>query len=181
VRVVAATNLDMEKALADGSFREDLYYRLSVIPIHLPPLRERPDDIPLLLRHFCAKHGSQQVSFDHRALDALVRYGWPGNVRELENVVERLLIMRNSDNITPDELPDKVLGGTHPAPAAGAAGVVNLPDDGYSLEQLEREVVVEALERNQWNQTAAARFLRIPRHTLIYRMEKYGIVAPEKV
>ncbi|KAB0665096.1 sigma-54-dependent Fis family transcriptional regulator [Oryzomonas japonica] len=178
VRLVAATNLDMEKALAEGTFREDLYYRLSVIPIHLPPLRERPDDIPLLLRYFCAKHGSPQVNFDRQALDTLVNYGWPGNVRELENTVERLLIMRNGDNIPQEELPDKIRSGNGAAP--GTTAVFNLPPEGYSLEQLEHEVVVAALERNNWNQTAAARFLRIPRHTLIYRMEKYGIVPPEK-
>ena len=178
VRLVAATNLDMEKALADGTFREDLFYRLSVIPIHLPPLRERPDDIPLLLRYFCAKHGNPQVSFDRQALDTLVKYGWPGNVRELENTVERLLIMRNNDSITPEDLPDKIRLGT--GTPAGISTVINLPPEGYSLEQLEREVVVAALERNNWNQTAAARFLRIPRHTLIYRLEKYGILPPEK-
>jgi len=178
VRLVAATNLDMEKALADGVFREDLYYRLSVIPIHLPPLRERPDDIPLLLRYFCAKHGNPQVGFDRQALDTLVKYGWPGNVRELENTVERLLIMRNSDTIAPEDLPDKIRPGFG-APS-GTPAVFNLPPEGYSLEQLEREVVVAALERNNWNQTAAARFLRIPRHTLIYRLEKYGITPPEK-
>jgi len=178
VRLVAATNLDMEKALSEGTFREDLYYRLSVIPVHLPPLRERPDDIPLLLRYFCAKHGNPQVNFDRPALDTLVHYGWPGNVRELENTVERLLIMRNGDTITPEELPDKIRSGNGTAAATGA--VFNLPPEGYSLEQLEHEVVVAALERNNWNQTAAARFLRIPRHTLIYRMEKYGIIPPEK-
>jgi two-component system NtrC family response regulator len=178
VRLVAATNLDMEKALAEGTFREDLYYRLSVIPIHLPPLRERPDDIPLLLRYFCAKHGNPQVGLDRRALDTLVKYGWPGNVRELENTVERLLIMRNSDTIELEDLPDKIRSGIG-APS-GISAVINLPPEGYSLEQLEREVVVAALERNNWNQTAAARFLSIPRHTLIYRMEKYGINSPEK-
>ena len=102
-------------------------------------------------------------------------------MRELENLVERLLIMRNSDTITIDDLPDKIRSGSDaPGTAAHPGSVVNLPDDGYSLEQLEREVVVQALERNGWNQTAAARFLRIPRHTLIYRMEKYEIAPPEK-
>jgi len=176
VRVVAATNLDMDKALADGSFREDLFYRLSVIPIHLPPLRERRDDIPLLLRYFCGKHGCERVTFDKAALAVLTAYPWPGNVRELENLVERLLILRSSDMLTPDELPDKIRGAR---PATGMA-VINLPDEGYPLEQLEQEVVTAALERNNWNQTAAARFLRIPRHTLIYRMEKYGIAVPTK-
>jgi len=181
VRVVTATNLDIEKAIGDGVFREDLYYRLSVIPIHLPPLRQRRDDIPLLLRHFCIKHNAARVNFDKPCLTLLTRYAWPGNVRELENLVERLLIMRSGDTIPCSDLPDKIRNISAAAGVSTAAGfVINLPDEGYSLEQLEREVVVQALERNGWNQTAAARFLRIPRHTLIYRMEKYGIVPPEK-
>ena len=173
VRVVSATNLNVDKAIAEGAFREDLYYRLSVIPMHLPPLRERRIDIPLLIKYFCAKHGSEKISFDKNALETLVMYPWPGNVRELENTVERLLIMRNSDVIGIDELPEKLLVN---GPSGSA--IIKLPDEGYSLEQLEREIVVEALERNGWNQTAAARFLRIPRHTLIYRIEKYGIALP---
>ena len=181
VRVVAATNMDIERGIADGVFREDLYYRLCVIPIHLPPLRERRDDIPLLLRHFCNKHGAAHVTFAPQTLEKLNSYNWPGNVRELENTVERLLIMRNSDAITIDDLPDKIRNRASSRESSSAKiGVINLPDDGYSLEQLEREVVVHALERSRWNQTAAARFLRIPRHTLIYRMEKYEIVPPEK-
>jgi two-component system NtrC family response regulator len=181
VRVVTATNLDIEKARADGVFREDLYYRLSVIPIHLPPLRQRRDDIPLLLRHFCIKHDAAGVGFDKQSLTLLVSYDWPGNVRELENLVERLLIMRSGDIISCEELPDKIRNNTSAHGATSISwGVINLPDEGYSLEQLEREVVVLALERNQWNQAAAARFLRIPRHTLIYRMEKYNITPPEK-
>lgn len=173
VRVLSATNLDIDKATTDGTFREDLYYRLSVIPIHLPPLRNRRKDIPLLIRHFCSKHAGDKVSFDRDALEILIRYPWPGNVRELENTVERLLIMRDSNVITAAALPDKFRVSSSPASA-----VVNLPDEGYPLEQLEREVVVSALERNSWNQTAAARFLRIPRHTLVYRIEKYNISGP---
>lgn len=173
VRIVAATNLDIDKAIAGGTFREDLYYRLSVIPVHLPPLRERRKDIPLLIRYFCGKHGSEKVTFAKDTLETLVMYPWPGNVRELENTIERLLIMRNSDEISRDELPEKF---REAAPIGHA--VIKLPDDGYPLEELEREVVVQALERNAWNQTAAARFLRIPRHTLIYRLEKYGITVP---
>ena len=173
VRVISATNLNIDKAIAAGTFREDLYYRLAVIPMHLPPLRERRKDIPLLIRYFCGKHGSDKVTFDKDALNTLVMYPWPGNVRELENTVERLLIMRNGETITLAELPDKILHDkTLQQPSAA---FIRLPDEGYSLEQLEREVVVNALERNNWNQAAAARFLRIPRHTLIYRLEKYGI------
>ncbi len=177
VRVVAATNLDMDKALADTTFREDLYYRLAVIPIHLPSLRERREDIGLLLRYFCGKHGAEKVDFTGSAITALSSYRWPGNVRELENLVERLLIMRGGDTITLDDLPGKIRTGGATIGGAVSDKVINLPVDGYSLEQLEREVVVEALERSGWNQTAAAKFLRIPRHTLIYRMEKYGILS----
>jgi DNA-binding NtrC family response regulator len=179
VRIVAATNLDMDKALAETTFREDLYYRLAVIPIHLPSLRERREDIPLLLRYFCGKHGAGSVVFDAGSSAALNSYRWPGNVRELENLVERLLIMRSGDTITIDDLPEKILNGGMTSGSSKHCGkVVNLPEGGYSLEQLEREVVVEALERSGWNQTAAAKFLCIPRHTLIYRMEKYEIISP---
>jgi two-component system NtrC family response regulator len=174
LRVVAATNADLERWIVEGKFREDLYYRLSVIPIQLPPLRERVEDVPLLLRYFCAKFGAEGVSFDKEALERLQAYSWPGNVRELENTVERLLIMRDSDRIGVAELPEKISATSPPS----EGGVLRLPPGGYSLEQLEREVVLEALTRCDWNQTAAARFLRIPRHTLIYRMEKYNIVQP---
>jgi len=174
VRVVAATNADLEKAIGEGRFRDDLYYRLSVIPLRLPPLRERVEDIPLLVRYFCGKFGGSSVTFSKEALELLKQYPWPGNVRELENTVERLLIMREGDEIGAGELPEKFS-----APAGKSeGGVLRLPPGGYSLEQLEQEVVLEALTRCDWNQTAAARFLRIPRHTLIYRMEKYHITQP---
>jgi DNA-binding NtrC family response regulator len=176
VRVLAATNADLEKAIKTGDFREDLYYRIAVIPIHLPPLRERQEDIPLLVRHFAAKRGGEGVVFEKDAVDAIRRYPWPGNIRELENTVERLLIMREGNTISLDDLPEKVRCGA----VKREGSIVSLPPEGYSLEQLEKEIVREALERNDWNQTSAARFLRIPRHVLIYRMEKYGIIQPEK-
>jgi two-component system NtrC family response regulator len=179
VRIVAATNLDIDKALADATFREDLYYRLAVIPVHLPPLRERREDIALLMRYFCGKHGASDVHFDSEVVDVLSSYSWPGNVRELENMVERLLIMRNGNAISLDDIPEKIRNRVTSNASPKNVNVINLPDDGYSLELLEREVVVAALERNNWNQTAAAKFLRIPRHTLIYRMEKYGILPPQ--
>jgi DNA-binding NtrC family response regulator len=175
-RVLAATNADLENAISEGNFREDLYYRIAVIPIPLPPLRERKDDIPALLSHFAAKRGDKEITFSSEAVAALTDYSWPGNVRELENTVERLIIMRRGNVITPDDLPEKLRGDRKRT----VGSVIRLPDEGYALEQLEREVVVEALERNNWNQTSAARFLRIPRHVLIYRIEKYGIEAPGK-
>jgi DNA-binding NtrC family response regulator len=176
VRIISATNLNVDKAIAEGVFREDLFYRLSVIPINLPPLRARRKDVPLLIKYFCSKFESQKITFTKEAFNALVNYSWPGNVRELENTIERLLIMRNSDTIDLEELPEKLLSEKIALPSTAA--VIKLPAEGYSLEQLEREVVVDTLQRNNWNQAAAARFLRIPRHTLVYRMEKYGIDLP---
>lgn len=173
VRIISATNIDVEKAIANGRFREDLYYRLAVIPLQLPALRERREDIHLLIKYFCNKHTADKVSIAKDALHKLIDYSWPGNVRELENSIERLLIMRNNDQIRVEDLPEKFLTAK-----TSTSAIIKLPDDGYSLEQLEREIVIEALQRNSWNQAAAARFLRIPRHTLIYRIEKYNIAPP---
>ncbi len=176
VRVVAATNRDLEAALAEGTFREDLYYRLAVIPVHLPPLRDRRADIPLLVRHFLRKHGGPaEIAVSDGAMRRLTAYDWPGNVRELENAVERMLILRRGELLEESDLPPKIQ-----RPAPPACGVLNLPDEGYGLEDLEKEAVLEALRRNGGNQTRAAAFLRIPRHTLIYRMEKYGIGSKAK-
>jgi DNA-binding NtrC family response regulator len=175
VRLVAATNRDLERAAAEGTFRRDLFYRLSVIPVEMPPLRECREDIPLLAKHFLSVYGGASVSLTAEAMDVLRSYDWPGNVRELENAIERLVIIRNADLIALDDLPEKIrTGGQSPR------GIVNLPPDGYPLEKLERDIVLQALERNNWNQTAAARFLSIPRHVLIYRMEKYGIAPVKK-
>lgn len=171
VRVIAATNQDVETAVSSGRFREDLYYRLSVIPIHLPPLRQRPADVPLLVRHFAAKAGSSQVVFAREVLAMLSDYPWPGNVRELENTITRTLILRHGDAICVEDLPEKILNWRREE----RTDIVHLPPEGYSLEQLEREVVIEALERNNWNKSAAAAFLKVPRHVLLYRLEKYGI------
>jgi len=172
VRVVAATNRDLEAAMGEGTFREDLYYRLAVIPVHLPALRQRRSDIPLLVRHFLQKHGGGvAVTVDAAALAALTAYDWPGNVRELENAVERMLILRRGEVIGEGDLPPKVRGEGKPA----SGGVLNLPAEGYPLEELEKEAVLEALRRTGWNQTKAAAFLRIPRHILLYRMEKFSI------
>ncbi len=170
VRVVAATNRDLEEAVREGTFREDLYYRLAVIPLILPALRARRGDIPLLVRHFLQKHGGGQVAVSEEAMARLCAWDWPGNVRELENAVERMIILRRGDVIEESDLPPKLL-----APGGKSASVLKLPDDGYPLEELEREAVMEALNRSDWNRTRAAKFLRTPRHILVYRMEKYGI------
>jgi two-component system NtrC family response regulator len=177
VRVVAATNRNIEAALATGQFREDLYYRLAVITVELPPLRARRNDIPLLMQHFLGKYSDGNVPLSDAALALLVRYDWPGNVRELENTVQRMVVLRRGDRLDVADLPDKIRG-SQLATMERPSAVVQLPDDGYSLEVLEREVVLQALERNGWNQSRAAMFLRIPRHVLLYRMEKYGIHKP---
>jgi two-component system NtrC family response regulator len=172
VRLVAATNRDLEGAMKQGRFREDLYYRLAVILVDLPSLRQRRDDIPLLLRHFLLRHGGEHLLLDPLALRQLCAYDWPGNVRELENVVERMVLLRQSETIGVADLPAKIAGL---AGNGGGARVLNLPDDGYSLAAIEKEAVLEALARCHNNQTKAAAFLRIPRHTLLYRMEKFGV------
>jgi len=172
VRVIAATNKDIERAVKDGKFREDIYYRLSVIAIHMPPLRERKDDIPLLVRHFINKFNKDSdVRIDPEAVDVLTAYGWPGNVRELENSIERASVLRRGDTITRAELPDKL--GKEKASVENI--ILNLPDEGISLEDLEKNLIIKALEKHKGNQTKAAEYLGITRPTLIYRMDKYGI------
>ncbi|MBP1635973.1 MAG: two component, sigma54 specific, transcriptional regulator, Fis family [Acidobacteria bacterium] len=175
VRVIAATNRDLEKMTADGAFREDLYYRLAVVSIRVPPLRERADDIPLLVDHFLAKHagrlGRDRPAVDRAVHAAFNRYAWPGNIRELENVVERALVLDRDGVLGLDDLPDKL--------KASGERIGNLrlelPDEGISLEEVERELLLAALEKHDWNQTRAASYLDITRSTLLYRMQKYGL------
>ena len=175
VRIVADTNQDIETSLREGRFREDLYYRLNVIPIELPPLRERAEDIPLLVKHFLARFSPDvSVAISDDALEKMVAYPWPGNVRELQNTVERMVVLNSGEALERQHLPSKLFS----AQLSRRSQVVQLPSEGYPLEEIEKETVVQALERNGWNQTRAAAFLRVPRHTLIYRMEKYDIKKP---
>jgi two-component system NtrC family response regulator len=175
VRIIAATNQDVESALEEGRFREDLYYRLNVIPIELPPLRKRAEDIPLLVRHFLERFKpNDPVDITDAALEVLASYPWPGNVRELQNAIERMVVLNQGEKLDLQHLPAKIVA----KPASSRNQIVELPVDGYPLETIEKEVVVQALERNDWNQTRAAAFLQVPRHTLIYRMEKYDIKKP---
>jgi len=172
VRVIAATNKDLERAVKEGGFREDLYYRLSVVTLQMPPLRERRQDIPLLARHFVRKfNASQDTAIAPDALAAIVAYGWPGNVRELENAIERASVLKRGAEITLADLPEKLTRGGGDVTDI----ILNLPEDGLSLEELEKMLIVKALERHKGNQTRAAEYLRITRPTLIYRMEKYGL------
>ena len=175
VRVIAATNRDLEKMIADGTFRDDLYYRLAVVSIRVPPLRERSDDIPLLVDHFLGKHaeklGRPRPVVEKAVYSAFNLYSWPGNIRELENVIERALVLDKDGTIALDDLPDRLRTREHRV----ANLRMELPDEGISLEDVERELLLAALEKHNWNQTRAAAFLNITRSTLVYRMEKFGL------
>jgi DNA-binding NtrC family response regulator len=176
VRVIAATNRDVEKMTSDGNFREDLYYRLAVVSIRVPPLRERADDIPLLVDHFLAKYAERlsrpRPSVEKAVYSAFNLYAWPGNIRELENVIERALVLDRDGILGLDDLPDRL--------TASGARIGNLrlelPDEGISLEDIERDLLLAALEKHNWNQTRAAAYLNITRSTLLYRMQKFSLV-----
>jgi two-component system NtrC family response regulator len=170
IRIIAATNLDLKDRIANGEFREDLYYRLSVIPLFIPPLRERPEDIPALVTHFLRKFDApEDVRFSDNALEALKTYHWPGNIREMQNIVERCIILRSSALIR-----SKDLGLPGVAPDSHGLDPL-IPDTGISLEEVEKAYVLKALEMSGQNRSKAARLLKIPRHVLLYRLEKYKL------
>ncbi len=175
VRVIAATNKNLEEEIARGRFREDLYYRLNVFSLQLPPLRERPEDIQPLAEHFLSRAAARQGrpfrGFSPGALAALRRYPWPGNVRELRNVIERGIILARSDFITVDDLPLKV---NQPPDGRDAAG----PGEPVSLREAERLQVARILRRTRWNKSRAARLLDITRRTLDRKIVEYGL-SPE--
>jgi DNA-binding NtrC family response regulator len=180
VRIIAATNRDLDKMIADGSFREDLYYRLAVVAIRMPPLRERADDIPLLVEHFLDKHGARlkrpRPTIDRTVQSAFSLYPWPGNIRELENVVERALVLDRDGVIGLDDVPDRIRAGGH-----GLGRLrIELPDEGLSLETVERDLLKAALDKHDWNQTKAAAYLDITRSALLYRMQKFGLEKPKR-
>lgn len=175
VRIVAATNRDLQTMITDGAFREDLYFRLAVVPIGLPPLRERREDIPLLAEHFlkraCERHKLGELQLEREVFAALSSYSWPGNVRELENTVERMSVLAPGNTITLEDLPENI----RQPPNYVANVLLELPPDGLSIEQVEREIIRQALEMHGGNQTRAALYLDITRSALIYRMQKYGL------
>jgi two-component system NtrC family response regulator len=175
VRVIAATNRDLASGVITGTFRSDLFYRLAVVPIALPPLRERGDDIPLLVTHLLRKHANgRDLSVTPAALGVLRAYHWPGNVRELENICERIVLFLSGNTVTVADVPELIKFCKQ-----GTGGFsVQLPEEGVSLEAIEKAVIVEALERHRWNRTKAAQFLRIPRHVLLYRLQKFGLSGP---
>jgi DNA-binding NtrC family response regulator len=173
-RVILATNEDLSKAVAEGRFRQDLYYRVNVINIELPPLRERLSDIPLLAKHFldevCQESGRKVNGFADDALTALQRYRWPGNVRELQNVVERAVLLGKTDTVQVEDLPPQL---------AAEAPLSAHPEPGRNLKQAmtapEKQIILDVLERNNWNRQATAGELGINRTTLYKKMKRLGL------
>lgn len=173
VRLIAASNVDLRDRVRSGTFREDLFYRLNVVPLHVPSLRERRDDIPLLAREFLRKHSQQdEIGLESKLLDKLMKHDWPGNVRELENLIARMVILGRGSRLTVKDLPDDF--GQFDLREAREGG----HSDQVTLEAAERNVIIEALEKTGWNKTKAAKRLEIPRHVLIYRLKKFGIESP---
>ena len=173
VRVIAATNRDLRVALEEGTFREDLYYRLNVVPLEIPPLRERKEDIPYLARHFVEKlapeMGNQVTGITDAAIDKLMQYSWPGNVREIENVIERSMVMASSDKLDANDIRlDMNLRPRH------SNGDLSLPE-GMSLDGYEQELIRDALKRASGNKSQAARLLGLTRNALRYRLTQMGI------
>jgi two-component system response regulator PilR (NtrC family) len=180
VRIIAATNQDLAALIREGTFREDLYFRLNVIPIHVPPLRERTEDLPKLVLYFVGKYGPRAggrgIEVRPDALAALAAYPWPGNVRELENVVERVIAMNTGEPITADSLPPFVRAG---APTLTTAATPEIPPGGISIEaavnDFEKQLVVKALELAGGRRAVAARLLGLTERTLRYRLDKHGL------
>jgi two-component system nitrogen regulation response regulator NtrX len=181
VRVIAATNKDLEEEIRAGRFREDLYFRLNVVPIHVPALRERREDIPMLVRYFAEKAVKEQRlpprHFSAAAIDALVRMDWPGNVRELRNTVERLLILARGAEVTAADV-ERLVGGT-PAPGALPADLLSVATFADFKERAERAYILAKLREHEWNVSETARAIDMPRSNLYKKLEKYGLVREE--
>jgi len=174
VRVVAASNRDLPQLVHDGQFREDLYYRLNVVALELPPLRDRRDDVPLLAGAFLEKasvrHGREVGDLPPAVVRLLMDYGWPGNVRELANAIERLVLLAEDEQLSIDDLPAPIRGG-----AAAAAVPVRLPAEGLAWDAMEESLLRQALDRSSGNRAAAARLLGLSYKAFLYRLEKFGL------
>jgi len=181
VRIIAATNVDLRQLVREGKFREDLFYRLNVITIDLPPLRQRKEDIPLLVEFFLRRYSQENDRPLRRltpeALRPLVNYSWPGNVRELENVIERAVVLSSSPEIGPDLLPDTVVGRGSPIPLIENRGDASLFD---VMEQCERHIILDMLEKCGWNQTETAERFHIPLSTLNQKIKRLSIEIKKK-
>ncbi len=177
VRIIAATTKNLVEAVENGTFREDLYYRLNVIHLEIPPLSERPEDIPLLIEHFIAKHnkrlGMEIKGISGKAMKTLQSYSWPGNVRQLENVIERAMVMSCGDVLELEDFPEEVTRPKSPG------AVYGLPEKLYSIKEatrwLEKELIIKALKKTGGNRTKAAKLLDISHPALLYKMRDYGI------
>jgi transcriptional regulator with PAS, ATPase and Fis domain len=158
-----------------GTFREDLYFRLNVVPIKLPPLRERKEDIPLLVKSFLEEASrrfhQQNVFIPKEIYHYFNQYPWPGNVRELKNLIDRLVVLAHDSKISEEDLPTEI----KQAKASVSNFLFALPESGIDLEEIEKEIIHQALEKNNWNQTHTAKYLNISRNTLIYRMQKFNL------
>lgn len=179
VRVIAATNRDLRAMVADGRFRDDLYYRINVLSVDVPPLRERSEDIPVLIEYFLKKH-TRNTSRLVRGLTSetrklMVDYSWPGNVRQLESAIERAILLCEGDQITIEDLPLEVRQES----SSAAEGAFKLPPEGINFEDVERDLIIQAMEQTDYNITKAAKLLGLTFRTLQYRLEKFGIKKPE--
>jgi DNA-binding NtrC family response regulator len=181
VRIIAATNVDLRQQVRDGKFREDLFYRLNVITIDLPPLRQRKEDIPLLVEFFLAKYSQENERPVRRvtteALRPLLAYSWPGNVRELENVVERAVVLSSGTEIGPDLLPDHIAGRGSAFPSLDHRPDASLFD---IMEECERHIIIDMLEKSNWNQTEASERFRVPLSTLNQKIKRLNIEIKKK-
>ncbi|MFQ5736407.1 MAG: sigma-54-dependent transcriptional regulator [Thermodesulfobacteriota bacterium] len=181
IRVVAASNMNLEHEVREGRFREDLYYRLKVVPIELPPLRERKEDIPLLVRHFMERHcrsfGRPVLRVSKDAMEALKRYSWPGNVRELENLIERLVVLsKDTSEITYEDLPMGMFQ-SEDAPRCEETGEQDFRE---ALRSFERRFILKELDRTNWNRVEAAKRMNMHRNTLLMKMRDLGIKGPRR-
>ncbi|MDH3359372.1 MAG: sigma-54 dependent transcriptional regulator [Desulfobulbaceae bacterium] len=184
-RVIAATNRNLEDEVRKGTFREDLYYRLNVIPIESPPLRDRASDIALLVDHFIdkftASKGKEVATVSPEVMECLCRYQWPGNVRELENVVERMVILSMSDQLTMEDLPERFLDGNNGRTSVPSE-IGEIPAEGFVLSDMvadfEKVLILQALEQTGWVKNRAAKLLNVNRTTLIEKLKRYEISAP---
>jgi len=183
IRIIAATNRDLSKLVAEGQFREDLFYRINVIPVRLPPLRDRREDISALAEHFVARvarvMGKPITAISGDAMELLKAYGWPGNIRELENALERAVALERTPSILAESLPDQVRSGSHAVAAAASAPPQGFPSQGFHLEQhvehLEREYIAEALRRANGVKVKAAELLGMSFRSFRYYTKKYNL------
>jgi DNA-binding NtrC family response regulator len=173
VRFIAATHRDLEKAVEDGEFRADLFYRIHIFPIHIPPLRERKEDIPLLMERFLKAKKVDMGRIEPEAIQKLLGHSFPGNVRELENILERALILAGEEPIQSEHLPG--VTAAEGKESQSDRHLFRLPDEGLSLEALERDLIIQALEKAEGNKSLAARLLGLTRRTLYSRMEKHNL------